>query len=257
MISAKNISFSYGEREVLTDVSVPMEHGQRWAVIGKNGAGKSTFVKCLAGLEKPSAGSVSIDSKKIGSISVAQMAKLIAYVPQVRDRAVPFSVFDYVMMGRYPYQGMFAIASIQDKEIVENALALTDCIHLRDRPMSELSGGEQQRVLLAGAVSQQTKVLLLDEPTTFLDPLHQVQLERALDRVHKEADVTVVTVTHDLNQALHYYDHILALVDGKAFYAGPTKAFLAECPAILECVFGLEFRMGRLESGEVFVMPKT
>jgi iron complex transport system ATP-binding protein len=258
MISIVDLTFSYNSSPVLNGVSIQVSAGERWAIIGKNGAGKSTLIRCIAGLETARNGTLKIKNRDLSGYHPRDLAKIISYVPQARERVLPYSVFDYVMMGRFPYQGFMAMPDTADKDVVRAALDLTDCAELSDRLLNQLSGGELQRVLLAGAVSQQTEIMLLDEPTTFLDPLHQALMHKALDRVHREYATTMITVTHDINTALSQSDRILALVKGSAFYAGSTDKFLGRSPGILREIFDIEFVDVELPgTNKRIVMPRT
>jgi iron complex transport system ATP-binding protein len=258
MIQTNALTFSYDGDPVLSDISLSISNGQRWAIIGKNGAGKSTLIRLIAGLEKSNSGSIKIKGRELAGFHPRDLARIIAYVPQARDRILPYPVLDYVMMGRFPYQGFMAMPSRDDREIVLNALELTDCTEFSNRLMNQLSGGEIQRVLLAGAVSQRTEVMLLDEPATFLDPLHQAMVHKALDRIHQEFGTTMITVTHDINSAIAQNDMILALVKGKAFFSGPIKDFLARSPGILEAIFGIRFDDGTLPgTSRRIVVPRN
>jgi iron complex transport system ATP-binding protein len=161
-------------------------------------------------------------------------------------------------MGRFAYRGLFTSPARQDHAITEHAMELTDTIHLAERPMTTLSGGELQRVLLAGAVSQRTRIMLLDEPATFLDPLHQAMMQAALDRIHDEFGTTLVTVTHDVNVAIEHYDNILAIVDGKVHYAGPADAVAEETTGLLEQIYGIAFDIATVgpDDRRTIVIPR-
>jgi iron complex transport system ATP-binding protein len=258
LVAISDVRFGYNGIDVLVNVSLLIEQGQRWAVIGKNGAGKSTLVRCIAGLERIRTGSVSICGRDIADYSPRQLARVIAYVPQAQSRPIPFTVFDYVLMGRFPYQGFMATPTNEDLEIVRDALAMTDTSEFTTRAMGTLSGGELQRVLLAGAVSQQTDILLLDEPTTFLDPLHRELLHRALERIHREFNTTVVTVTHDINDSIERHTNVLALVAGQCFFAGSSGELLSRSPDILNEIYGIEFVEARSADGTRRIMtPST
>jgi ABC-type cobalamin/Fe3+-siderophores transport system ATPase subunit len=242
IIEATSLVCGYGAEPVLNGISIGIRQGEIWAVLGKNGAGKSTFVKAVAGLIPVNSGFVSIAGKPLHAYSARDLAKLVSYVPQASDRSLPpYTVFEYVLMGRFPYQGFMAIPSDTDTTIVDESLELTDTGHLRDRRMNELSGGEVQRVFLAGAVAQRTPVLLLDEPTTFLDPLHQELLGRALSRIHDEFGSSIVMVTHDINRAMHDCSHVIAIVEGASRFAGSVEDFSKHCPSILYEIFAVDF----------------
>lgn len=248
VISGNGLSFKYGDNEVFTGVSVNIGRGERWAIIGRNGAGKSTLLRCLAGLEYPFIGEIEINGKPLRNYAPRQLARLITYVPQIHGFGLPYTVGDYVMMGRFSYQGFLAIPSAEDRKTVEQALELTHTEYLSERIMNTLSGGELQRVLLAGAVAQRTEVLLLDEPATFLDPLHQALLQKALEKIHDEFGTAIITVTHDINNVLSWYSNVIALCDKSLHYAGETSALKNNSYCMLKDIYGIDFEEAELKS---------
>jgi iron complex transport system ATP-binding protein len=255
LIDVRSLCFSYREKNVLSDISFSIQSSETWSIIGPNGAGKSTLIKCIAGLAKPQSGIVLINGTDIAKINPRDRAKTISYVPQASNRNLAaYSVFDFVMLGRFPYQGLMAVSTSGDIEIVTDALKLTDVYDLRDRLLTSLSGGELQRVFLAGAVAQQSKILLLDEPSTFLDPLHQLLVSKTLERIHKEFGTVIITITHDVNAAITRFSNVLALVDKKMFYAGSAAIFRERCPKILTDVFGIVFGEATVKNASRVVM---
>jgi iron complex transport system ATP-binding protein len=255
LIDVRGLSFSYREKNVFSDVTFSIRSDETWSIIGPNGAGKSTLIKCIAGLAKPQSGLVLISGTDIAKINPRDRAKTISYVPQASNRSLAaYSVFDFVMLGRFPYQGLMAVPTSEDTRIVTEALKLTDVLDLRDRLLTSLSGGELQRVFLAGAVAQQSKILLLDEPASFLDPLHQLLVSKTLLRIHDEFGTVIVTITHDVNAAITRFSNVLALVDKKMFYAGSTAIFRERCPKILTDVFGVSFREAEVKNASRVVM---
>jgi iron complex transport system ATP-binding protein len=242
IISIQNIHAGYKSNVVLKSVSLSVGKNERWAVIGRNGTGKSTLIKAVASIIKPQSGTILINGKDIFSYNARSRARQIAYVPQKTDGVIPYTVYDYIMLGRYSAMDLFAVASQKDHSIVKEVLVLCDIEHLSDRIMSTLSGGELQRVLLAGAVAQKTPVLLLDEPTTYLDPAHEQLFFHALSRVHDHQDLTVMMVTHDINMALSYCTHICGLKDGHVAFCGPSDYFKSKCPSILCELFEIPFQ---------------
>jgi iron complex transport system ATP-binding protein len=242
-VSADELSFSYGGENVIDDVSFTVGDGETWAVIGRNGAGKSTLIKCLCGLLSPSRGAVSIDGTGIAEMPPKELAKKIAYVPQGTNRpAPPFTVREYVEMALFPYNTGFTWRLPRGRgKRVDEALALTGALPLADRAMNTLSGGEFQTALIAGAVAQSTPFLLLDEPTTYLDPYHKENIRQAIERVHNERGTAVITVTHDVNFALSTHKNILAVIDGKIFFNGMVKSFCVDAVDNLEKIFSIKF----------------
>jgi len=210
----------------------------------------------MAALEHPYEGNILINGKKISGYSPRQLARIITYVPQIHGLMLSYTVNEYVMMGRFPYQGFMAIASKDDYDSVSKALELTHTEMFAGRRMNTLSGGELQRVLLAGAVAQHTSILLLDEPATFLDPLHQELTRNALDRIHDSLNSTIITVTHDINDAISRNNNVLALSDGKVYYAGRTEGLSENYFTSLKDIYGLEFTEAIVSStGQKIYVP--
>jgi ABC-type cobalamin/Fe3+-siderophores transport system ATPase subunit len=240
-VEIKDVRATYGDDEVLRGISLAVQRNQRWAIIGRNGAEKSTLIKLVAGLLHPAGGSLSVNGIDIRRYSARNRARALAYVPQKPDGIIPYSVHDFVMLGRYGAMGLLGVPSQTDRGAVGDAIDICDIRHLAGRLMPTLSGGELQRVLLAGAVAQQTQLLLLDEPTTFLDPAHERLSFNALARLHDQRELTIVMVTHDINSAISQCTHIGALLDGRFVFAGTTAEFASRCPEALEEIFDVRF----------------
>ena len=241
-LEARELSFSYKGKTVLENISFTVNSGETWAVIGRNGVGKSTLLKCLCALLKPSSGNICIDNISISKLPPREIAKKIAYVPQ--GSAIvppPFTVREYVMMARFPYRTFASLPSKDDKNRVDEALSLTGIEHLSNRMMNTLSGGELQTVLLAGAIAQSTPFLLLDEPTTYLDPCHQENVRIVIERIRARGDTSIITVTHDVNFALSCHDNILALVNGKTEFSGKKEQFCINASEHLSKIFSVKF----------------
>lgn len=241
LLHADAVRVGYHGHEVLRGVDLCVDAGQRWAVIGRNGAGKSTFIKVIAGLLRPVEGHVLINGRSVREYPARRRAREIAYVPQKPEGIIPYTVQDFVMLGRYSLIGLFGMPGDNDKRAVDGALDSCDVLELRRRMMTTLSGGEVQRVLLAGALAQEAPLLLLDEPTTFLDPAHERLFFRALHSAHRERNLTTVMVTHDINTALASCTHILALLDGEVHFAGEASRFRQLCPEVLREIYGISF----------------
>jgi iron complex transport system ATP-binding protein len=241
LVEIEQLTTGYSGKPVLRNVDWNVRESQRWAVIGKNGTGKSTLVKVIAGLLRPVRGNVRIGGKEIIRYLSRERAQRIAYVPQKMEASVPYTVHDFVMLGRYSRMGLFGTPGQTDRMAVAEALEMCDVHMLCGRMMNTLSGGEVQRVLLSGALAQETELLLLDEPTTFLDPAHERLFLRALEKAQTTRSITTIMVTHDINAALASCSHILALIDGAAFFAGTLQEFRAQCPEILRTVYGITF----------------
>jgi iron complex transport system ATP-binding protein len=236
-----NASVVADEAPILCDVSVRIDPGSFLSVIGPNGAGKSTLVRCVAGLERPTRGSVTLDGDDLSDGSRRALARRISYVPQADARVLPFTVRAFVEMGRYPHLGSWASLGADDVQAVNQALDSTDALHLEDRSMGSLSGGERQRVFIAAALAQGGEYLLLDEPTTFLDYRHQMEIVELLERLHREEGLAVVTATHDLNSTVAVSDRVLALREGRAVFQGPAHEVLSE--DLLQSIYGNRFNL--------------
>ncbi|MBN2189162.1 MAG: ABC transporter ATP-binding protein [Chitinispirillaceae bacterium] len=259
-IKADSITFYYSENApVLKKVSFEVNKKERWAVIGRNGSGKSTLLKCLGNLLKVKGGTVSVAEKPVASYRPVELARLVAYVPQAGNRSLPpFSVNEFVLLGRFPYQGFFAIPGRHDRQIALAALRCTDTESLADRRLDTLSGGELQRVYIAAAVAQQTALLLLDEPMAFLDPLHQALVQRALDQICEEFSTTMIAVTHDVNHALNRFSHICALVEGEPFFIGTAGCFKEKSHNLLRDIFGISFsEINSYDGISKYYLPET
>ncbi|MGB7567589.1 MAG: ABC transporter ATP-binding protein [Chitinivibrionales bacterium] len=257
LIKIDTLSFSYNQKPILQNVSLNITEGEQWAVIGKNGAGKSTLIKCIAGLEKIKQGQIIIGGKNIETFAAKDLAKLISYVPQVSGRNLPFTVFDYVMMGRFPYQGFMALPIAVDRNIVKESLHLTDTDEFSSRKMNMLSGGELQRVFLAGAVAQRTPILLLDEPTTFLDPFHRQLIIKALERIQHEFNTTIIAVTHEISSIIDRYSNVLGLKEGEVVFSGKLNADSDEAATIYNRIFDVEFEIAESKRGRKIILQRT
>jgi len=242
LIEFLDISLAYDGTVVVGDLSLKINHGERWAFIGKNGTGKSSIIKAVAGILKPIHGQINLSGKSVSDYHSRERARWLAYMPQQSSPVIPYTVKDYVMLGRHAHQGVWALAQPSDYAEVIKAMEICDIIHLQNRLVTTLSGGELQRVLLAGAVVQDAKILLLDEPTTFLDPSHERYFYKALERLYIEKQLTVLMVTHDLNSAIEYSTHICALESGKLFFSGTKEIFVEACPGILNQTFSVDFQ---------------
>ena len=242
VLDIRDLAVGYGKRIVCEGISLTIHHGERWAVIGPNGCGKSTLLRTCAGHLPPLSGSMSICGIAAATIAPRARAQKIAYVPQPAGRQFPpFSVRAFVNLARHPWQSLFDTQTKSDRDAVEEALNLTETAALSERLLTELSGGELQRVLLAGAVAQNTPLALLDEPESFLDPHHVISVRRALARIHTEHDTAFFTVLHDMDAASRH-THVLALARGQQLYAGPSS-FLT--PDLLEEIYGIPFEIAR------------
>lgn len=225
-IEIRDLSLSYGLQKVLKKVSFSVNPGEFFMILGPNGAGKSTLLKSLVGIENPQEGMVSVLEKAFKDYSARQLAKIIAMVAQQAPIDFPFSVFETVLMGRTPHLGLLGLEGKHDYELAQQAMEFTDVLPLAKRRLDQLSGGERQRVMIARAICQEPEIILLDEPTTALDPAHQLKIMDLMERFRTEKNTTLIMVSHDLNLAAMYADRLMLLKDGQVVTIGtPQEVF--------------------------------
>jgi iron complex transport system ATP-binding protein len=255
-IEVRNLTYRIGGKEIVRDVSFAVDEGAFVSIIGPNGAGKTTLLKCINRLLTGAGGEVLVQGKPLRRFGQAELAIAIGYVPQGGAEDVPFTVHEFVMMGRYPHLSAFSSPTRADERAVRGALELTGAAELLDRSCATLSGGERQKVMIAAALAQDARILLLDEPTTFLDPHHQLEVLRLLAKLNRDSGVTVLAVTHDLNAAALCSDRVLALRAGRiAFEGGADELMRGET---LEAVFGLGFHfVAHPVSGQRLIVPEA
>lgn len=254
-VEVTSLDYQIGGQPILRDVSFSVCRGESVSIIGSNGAGKTTLLKCLNRILPSRRDSVRILSRPLEGFRQSDLAKVVSYVPQAGDRSLPFTAFEFVLMGRYPYFSPFTSIGRKDQEAARNALILTGTEGLEGRFLNTLSGGECQKVFIAAALAQTAEVLLLDEPTTFLDPKHQTEILRILAHAQRETGVTILTVTHDLNSAALRSDRIVALKQGSVAFDGRPDEIMNN--EILGHIYDLEFDF--LEdpaSDRVLAMPR-
>jgi len=245
---------------VIDDESIAVPPDEVTALIGPNGSGKSTLLKALADKISPDNGTVHIDGRTLAEFGSKELARKLGLLSQENVVPTGISVGDLVERGRYPHTGFFESLSDEDRAAVDDAIELAGIEHLRDRDVDSLSGGQKQLVWIAMAIAQDTDVLLLDEPTTFLDPQHQMEVMQIVETLRDESRITVVLVLHDIAQAARYADNIVALKDGSMHARGPpeeviTEQLLADVfeiqAAVLETDFGLQVvPVGPVDGGQ-------
>jgi iron complex transport system ATP-binding protein len=252
IIEVENLSFGYrSQGNILKDVSFELKPGTFLAIAGPNGAGKTTLLNLLCGLLLAKVGFIKVDNVPIESYSVKELAQKIAVVRQEFVPVFDFTVAQVVSMARTPYLGTFGFEDQADKECINQALEMTDTAQFSSRPLAELSGGERQRVFIARALAQNTPILLLDEPTSFLDLKHQVDIYDLLKAMQLEKSKTIVTVTHDINLAVQYADVTLLLgADSSYQYGYSQDVFTTEQ---IERVFGVSVFTGKVGREKFFV----
>jgi iron complex transport system ATP-binding protein len=226
MLSFIEVSSGYNNTEVLKDITFDIKEGSFSGIIGPNGSGKTTLLKTAVKIIKPFKGEIYIQKALLNKVSLLELAKIIAVVPQDTVFLLPFRVIDVVLMGRIPYLNRFSVESIDDMKIAYKALEEVDAFHLKDRFIDELSGGERQRIIIAKALAQQPKILFLDEPTMHLDISHQTEIFGLLNRLNKETGLTIIAVLHDLNLASEYCDELLLINEGRLIKKGLPKDVL-------------------------------
>lgn len=235
MIELKDVSFSYGDRPVFQSLSASFQAGVFYGILGANGCGKTTLIRLLCALEKPEKGRILLDGREYASYSSMELARHISLLPQSRELP-SVSVEELVSRGRYPYLGLTRRFSSADRAAVEQALKKANVQNLAQRNVSTLSGGERQRVCMGLVLAQNTPVVLLDEPTTYLDVSHRMALAEELQNLRDEGKC-VISVLHDLSLALKYCDRLLVLGDGGICAEGIPSEIVSQ--GILEQVFSL------------------
>ncbi|MBM9458585.1 ABC transporter ATP-binding protein [Nocardioides sp. zg-536] len=237
-LSAESLVLGYDDRTVVDHLDLAVADGQVTVLVGANACGKSTLLRGLARLLRPRGGTVLLDGEDIHRRPTKEVARVLGLLPQQPLVPEGVTVVDLVGRGRQPHQGVFGRWSAEDEAAVTDALVATDTLHLADRAMDELSGGQRQRVWLAMALAQGTDLLLLDEPTTYLDLAHQVEMLDLLADLNEKAGTTIVMVLHELNLAARYADRLVAMKDGRIVAAGtPHEVVTAE---VVREVFGLD-----------------
>ncbi len=225
-LQIEGICCSYGAEPVLNGVEFIVERGGLLGILGPNGSGKTTLLKAISRTLKPHLGRVLLDDQDIYRINSIEVARQMAVVPQESHFDFPFTAREIVMMGRTPHLGRFQSESRHDWRVVEQALAFTNSSHLAERRITELSGGEKQRIAIARALAQEPEVLLLDEPTAFLDINHQTEILTIIRRLNKDYNLTVIMVLHDLNLASEYCDQIILLEEGQIYALGSPEEII-------------------------------
>ncbi len=253
MLCIKNLRVNYDKKTILSGVTFDVSPAEVLGVIGPNGAGKTTLIRALSGTLPPTQGEIMLHDRDLRGISTLQRARLFAVVPQARNLPAAFTAWEMVLLGRTPHLNWLGQPSEKDEHIAREAMLATDTLQLSGRRLGELSGGEQQRLLLARALTQQTPVLLLDEPVTHLDLQYQVQFMRLVQAVCRSEKKMVIMVLHDLNMVSQYTDHVLLLVAGEQKLFAPTRKMFSE--ALLSQSFGLPLRIAETSDHQRVILP--
>ena len=239
LIQIQGYSFGIGRTEILRDISLEVHEGEYVSIVGPNGAGKTTLLRCLNRILTGGRGSILIAGKRLRDYTQRELAKLMSYVPQADGRLSPFTVNEFVMMGRYPHLSPFSTVTTEDTEAVRHALALTGTLAVADRAVRTLSGGERQKVYIAAALAQGARILLLDEPTTFLDPRHRADIQLTLQRANQDSGVTILSATHDINDAVSSSSRVMALEEGAVAFCLPVAQIMTG--SLLRDLYGKGF----------------
>jgi len=256
IIEIENLSLSISKKEILKSISFQIFEGDFLSIIGPNGAGKTTLLKCMMRINSGYEGTIRFRGKSTHKMSQKSLARQISYVPQSNGRIFPFTVEEFVMMGRYPHLSPFTSFSVEDKDVVSKALHLTKTEHLAHRQLNTLSGGEKQIVFIAAALAQGAKIMLLDEPTTFLDPKHEAEIYTILKKLNRELGMTIVSVTHDINSAVLQSDRIIVLKDGNVMFIGDAQHVMEN--RILERAYEKSFTfLDHPKTGQKIIAPEV
>ncbi|MDI6100076.1 ABC transporter ATP-binding protein [Actinoplanes sp. NEAU-A12] len=253
-LSGSAMTLAYDKRVIAENLSVEIPDGSFTVIIGPNACGKSTLLRALSRLLKPTTGTVLLDGRDVHSQPTRAVAKTLGLLPQSSTAPDGITVAELVARGRYPHQGLLRRWSAEDERVVIESMEATGVADLTDRAVDELSGGQRQRVWLAMALAQQTPLLLLDEPTTYLDIAHQIEVLDLCAELHETQGRTLVAVLHDLNHAARYATHLIAMRSGKVARSGPPSEVLTA--ELVEDVFGLPCRViDDPETGTPLVVP--
>ncbi|MFW9144447.1 ABC transporter ATP-binding protein [Corynebacterium striatum] len=237
-LTAKDISLGYGERDIITGLSVDIAPGKVTSIVGPNGCGKSTLLRSLSRLLRPTGGEIFLDGKAISEIPTKQLAASLGLLPQSPIAPDGIVVADLVGRGRTPHQGLLGRWSQEDYDIVQESMEMTGVAELAERSIDELSGGQRQRVWIAMALSQRTDILLLDEPTTYLDIKHQLEVLDLLVELNETHGTTIAMVIHDLNLAARYSDELIAVSNGNVYAQGSPQDVMTQ--QTVKDVFGVD-----------------
>jgi iron complex transport system ATP-binding protein len=255
MIQTERLTFAYKDKPVLDGVSLAVGKGEMVGILGPNGSGKTTLLKIFSAVLK-GRGEVKVKGRSIETYGKRELSRLFAMVPQDNQILFPYTVAEIVLMGRASYHSPLALEGERDIEVARASMELTDCLSFADRYLHELSGGEKQRVIIARALAQEPEILLLDEPSAFLDLKHQVQVFELMRRLNRERGLTIVAALHDLNLAALFFPRLVMLRDGRIYRDGSPQEVLTE--NTIEEVYGIRVHIEPDPSGEkpqLFICP--
>jgi len=254
-IQTENLTFAYKDKPVLDGVSLSVERGEMVGILGPNGSGKTTLLKIFSAVLR-GRGEVKVNGRSIKTYGKRELSRLFAMVPQESQILFPYTVAEIVLMGRASYHSPLALEGRKDLEVARASMELTDSLPFSDRYLHELSGGEKQRVIIARALAQEPEILLLDEPSAFLDLKHQVQVFELMRRLNRERSLTIVAALHDLNLAAIFFPRLVMLRDGRIYRDGSPKEVLTA--GTIEEIYGIRVRVEPDPSGDkpqLFICP--
>ncbi len=250
-MEVKNLSFAYGKNQVLKGLSLKIQKGQITTIMGANGCGKTTLFSLMTKNLTPDKGKVLIGKKNIRDLTLGEFARKVAIVHQYNSSADDITVEQLVSFGRTPYQKMMTGKSAEDEKYIHWAMEVTGLLPYRDREVSRLSGGQRQRVWIAMALAQNTEILFLDEPTTYLDIRYQMEILQLIRMLNRNFGITIVMVLHDINQAIHFSDQIIGLKDGVIAVEGEPEEVIT--PEAIQTLYGILLGVTEI-NGQKYVM---
>lgn len=248
-MEVKNLSFSYGSNQILSDISLTIPRGKITTIMGANGCGKSTLFSLMTKNLTPGKGKILLEEKSIKKYSLSEFARKVSIVHQHNSAAEDITIERLVSYGRTPYQKMLGGKSEEDERLIEQALQVTGLLDLRDREIGRLSGGQRQRVWIAMALAQNTELLFLDEPTTYLDIRYQLEILELVKKLNKEFDITIVMVLHDINQTIYFSDKIIGLQGGHVAIEGAPDQVITE--ESIQKLYGVHLMVTRVNGSPV------
>lgn len=255
ILQIRDTSFAYDRETVLHSISMTVDPGEFIGVIGPNGSGKSTLLKLMGGVLTTKPGKLFFRGKDYQDYARKQLARSITWVPQDHPMVFPFKVSEIVLMGRHPYLSAFTFEGEEDIEIARSAMERTQTLQFAQRGFNEISGGEKQRVVIAGAIAQEPEVMILDEPTSALDIKYQIQILNILKQLNEDENMTVVLAMHDLHLAAKFCNRLILLDQGRLFQDGKPEDVLQK--ENIESVYGVKVHLIRDHDGDIMISPDT
>lgn len=259
-IDRKNLTISqlswkgdYGDEYILKNINGNFSEGGFYGILGPNGSGKTSLIRHILKFLNVNEGFIYLNDRNINDYSRKELACRISFVPQNVNIDIDFSVYDIVAMGRNPYIKKFKDLSKEDKEIIDYALEITNCTSIKERKFSYLSGGESQRVLVARAIAQDTKYIILDEPISHLDIKHQVELMETLKKLNKDENKTIIAILHDLNLCAEYCEKVFLMKNGEIFAEGSVEDVMTK--ENLKAVYNIDFEIYKMKDESIFFRP--